>query len=161
MTDLPPDMSQPAGPVIRVLAQYARDLSFENPSAPDSLRAGLATPAIDLGIDVNARASGSDGFEVDLKLSAKATRDGDTMFIAELVYAGLFQLEDIPNEQVEPVLLIDCPRLLFPFARRLLAEMIREGGFPPLLIDPVDFGNLYANQMANREANGGGGILAS
>jgi preprotein translocase subunit SecB len=154
MTDLPPDATQTIGPMIRVLAQYARDLSFENPAAPDSLRAGLATPAIDLGIDVNARAAAADGFEVDLKLSARASRDGDVMFIAELVYSGLFQLENIPQEQIEPVLLIDCPRLLFPFARRLLAEMIREGGFPPLLIDPVDFGQLYANQTATKNQGG-------
>jgi preprotein translocase subunit SecB len=154
MSDTPQDLAPMNGPVIRVLAQYARDVSFENPGAPESLRAGLATPAIDLGIDVNARAAADDGFEVELKLSAKASRDEETVFIAELVYAGLFQLEDVPVEQIEPILLIDCPRLLFPFARRLLAELIREGGFPPLLVDPVDFGNLYANQLAAREPTG-------
>lgn len=154
MTDTPQDLAPMNGPVIRVLAQYARDVSFENPGAPESLRAGLATPAIDLGIDVNARAAADDGFEVELKLSAKASREDETVFIAELVYAGLFQLEDVPGEQIEPILLIDCPRLLFPFARRLLAELIREGGFPPLLVDPVDFGNLYANQLAAREPTG-------
>lgn len=142
------------GPVIRVLAQYVKDLSFENPGAPESLRAGAAAPNIDLGIDVAARAAPNvpDAFEVSLRLAARANREGEAVFIAELDYCGLFQLSDLAAEQVEPVLLIDCPRLLFPFARRMLAEVIREGGFPPLLIDPVDFAVLFANQMQQREA---------
>lgn len=142
------------GPVIHVLAQYVKDLSFENPGAPDSLRAGAPAPNIDLGIDVAARATPNvqDAFEVSLRLAARANRDGDAVFIAELDYCGLFQLSEVLAEQIEPVLLIDCPRLLFPFARRMLAEVIREGGFPPLLIDPVDFAALFANQMQQREA---------
>lgn len=142
------------GPVIRVLAQYVKDLSFENPGAPESLRAGAPAPNIDLGIDVAARAAPNvpDAFEVSLRLAARANRDAEAVFIAELDYCGLFQLANVGQEQVEPILLIDCPRLLFPFARRMLAEVIREGGFPPLLIDPVDFAALFANQMQSREA---------
>ena len=96
MTDTPQDLAPMNGPVIRVLAQYARDVSFENPGAPESLRAGLATPAIDLGIDVNARAAADDGFEVELKLSAKASREDETVFIAELFMLAFFSWKTCP-----------------------------------------------------------------
>lgn len=136
----------PAPPSLRVLNQYVRDLSFENPGN----RAPESQPNIDLGIDVSAAAheSGNSVFEVALKLSAKATAGDSPLFVTELDYGGLFQLENVPEAQVEPMLLIECPRLLFPFARRIVAEITREGGFPPLMIDPVDFVGIYQQQKA-------------
>ncbi|MBU1287579.1 MAG: protein-export chaperone SecB [Alphaproteobacteria bacterium] len=147
-----PNGDKPAAPVMRVLGQYVKDLSFENPGhAPVQ-----SQPNIDLGIDVGAtpHADGNGLFEVSLKLSAKAMADSKVMFISELDYAGLFQLQNVAQEQLEPMLLIEAPRLLFPFARRIIAEITREGGFPPLLIDPVDFVALYQAQV--RRANSAG-----
>lgn len=131
-------------PSLRVLGQYVKDLSFENPGHPPV----QTQPNIDLGIDVGAapHTDGNGMFEVSLKLSAKAVSGETVLFISELDYAGLFQLQNVPENQVEPMLLIECPRLLFPFARRIIAEITREGGFPPLLIDPVDFVALYQQQ---------------
>jgi preprotein translocase subunit SecB len=137
--------SAPA-PAIRVLAQYVKDFSFENPNAPASLREG-PQPKIDLQLDVNARAMDEESvFEVDLKISAKSERDGNAQFIIELVYSGLFGFTNIPPEAMEPLLLAECPRLLFPFARQLIATTSQAGGYPPLMLDPMDFGALYASQ---------------
>jgi preprotein translocase subunit SecB len=133
-------------PALRVLAQYVKDFSFENPNAPNSLRDGTQ-PKIDLQLDVNARAMEEAGlFEVDLKINAKSERDGQTQFIIELVYSGLFGFTNIPEESIEPLLLVECPRILFPFARQLIANNSQAGGYPPLLLDPMDFGSLYASQ---------------
>ena len=150
---LPEGESQTPGPSIRVLAQYVKDLSFENPS-PLTSGAGPNAPAIELGIDVKAEPQqGKTGvFEVDLRLSAQAKRDANVVFIAELVYSGLFELQGAQANEVEPLLLIECPRLIFPFARRVMAEITREGGFPPLLIDPIDFVGLYRAQRKQAAA---------
>jgi preprotein translocase subunit SecB len=141
-----------AAPAIRVLAQYVKDLSFENPNAPASLREG-GQPQIDLQLDVNARAM-EDGavFEVALRVNAKSTREGQALFVAELVYAGLFQFANVPDDALEPLLLAECPRILFPFARQIVADCTRNGGFPPLMLDPVDFGALYLNQRQGAPA---------
>ena len=138
-------------PSIRVLAQYIKDFSFENPNAPGSLREG-PQPKIDLQLDVNARAMDEAGvYEVDLKINAKSERDGQTQFIIELVYSGLFGFANIPADAIEPLLLAECPRLLFPFARQLIATNSQAGGYPPLMLDPMDFGALYASQRAAPE----------
>jgi preprotein translocase subunit SecB len=136
---------------IRILAQYIRDLSFENPRAPDSLR-GPAQPAIDLGVELNARGREDHLFEVDLKLTARAVRENDTIFHVELIYAGLFQIGGVADEDLEKVLMIECPRYLFPFARRLIADLTAEGGFPPFLLEPIDFAGVYAARKAQAEA---------
>lgn len=145
--------AQPA-PSMRVLGQYVKDLSFENPGHPPV----QTQPNIDLGIDVGAspHTDGNGLFEVSLKLSAKALAGETTLFITELDYAGLFQLQNVTEKQIEPMLLIECPRLLFPFARRIIAEITREGGFPPLLIDPVDFVALYQAQYRKAAERTGG-----
>jgi len=140
-------------PGIRILAQFIRDLSFENPRAPDSLRAGAAQPQIDLGVEMNARGRDDGFFDVELKLSARANRDDGPMFVVELLYGGVFQITGVNPEDMEPVLLIECPRYLFPFARRIIAEVTSEGGFPPFLLDPIDFAGVYAA----RKAEGPGG----
>lgn len=155
-TSAPGNPTQGAGtanpPSLRVLGQYVKDLSFENPGHPPV----QSQPNIDLGIDVGAapHADGNGMFEVSLKLSAKAVAGETVLFITELDYAGLFQLQSVPENQIEPMLLIECPRLLFPFARRIIAEITREGGFPPLLIDPVDFVALYQSQYRRAAERG-------
>ena len=135
-------------PGIRILAQFVRDLSFENPRAPDALRAGAAQPQIDLGVEMNARGRDDGLFEVDLKLSARASREDGALFVVELLYGGLFQITGVGAEDMEPVLLIECPRYLFPFARRIIADITTEGGFPPFLLDPIDFAGVYAARKA-------------
>jgi preprotein translocase subunit SecB len=162
MTDLDAAGGQAAAdaPHLRVLAQYVKDLSFENPTAAAGARNQDTPPAIDMGIDVNARPLGDDNsYEVDLLIRAKASRGEDIMFLTELVYSGVFQFVNVGADDVEPLLLIECPRLLFPFSRRLLAEVTREGGYPPLLIDPIDFAALYRAQLRDRESKGGDGAL--
>jgi preprotein translocase subunit SecB len=159
MTDapVPPQGGdQPQVPSIRVMGQYVKDLSFENPGAPDSLRQGTQ-PQIDLSVDVRARNVGDDMVEVELILSAKAGRDDTAMFIAELTYAGLFQIQNLDDRAREPFLLIECPRIIFPFARRILADATRDGGFPPLMLEPVDFAALYRRQLAQGQGGEDGG----
>jgi len=136
---------------IRILAQFVRDFSFENPLAPDSLRAGAAQPQIDMGVEMNARGRPDGLFEVDLKLSARALRDEQAVFHVEVVYGGLFHIEGVAEADLEPVLLIECPRFLFPYARRLISDVTAEGGFPPFLIDPIDFAGVYAARKAQAE----------
>jgi preprotein translocase subunit SecB len=140
-------------PVIRVLAQYVKDLSFENPGL-FSAQQGNTAPEIELGIDVRVEPGPPQDhvFAVELRLSAKAKRQEAIVFIAELIYVGVFQLQDSRREDMEAILLIECPRLLFPFARRIIADITREGGHPPLMIDPIDFVGLYRQQRARADA---------
>jgi preprotein translocase subunit SecB len=164
MTDATPDIdqqtSQPGSelktPMIRVLAQFAKDLSFENPGILASQQ-GAQSPEIELGIDVRVDpGSPQEGiFSVDLRLSAKAKRQESVVFIIELIYTGIFQLQDARQQDIEPMLLVECPRLLFPFARRVIAEITREGGHPPLLIDPIDFVGLYRQQLSAQRPSSG------
>jgi len=146
-----PEGAEAGQPGIRILAQFVRDFSFENPLAPDSLRAGAQQPAIDMGVEMNARGRTDGLFEVDLKLSARALRDDQAVFHVEIVYGGLFHIEGVAEADLEPVLLIECPRFLFPYARRLVSDVTAEGGFPPFLIDPIDFAGVYAARKAQAE----------
>ena len=143
--------AQGAEPGIRILAQFIRDLSFENPRAPDALRPSQDQPQIDLGVEMNARGRDDGLFEVDLKLSARANRTDGTLFIVELLYGGVFQINGVSAEDMEPMLLIECPRYMFPFARRIIAEVTSEGGFPPFLLDPIDFAGVSAARKAPGE----------
>jgi len=163
MTDTPStdqnDATAGAGaPVIRVLAQYVKDLSFENPGL-FSNQQGNTAPEIELGIDVRVEPGPPQDhvFAVELRLSAKAKRQETIVFIAELIYVGVFQLQEARREDMEAILLIECPRLLFPFARRIIADITREGGHPPLMIDPIDFVGLYRQQRARAEAQAASG----
>lgn len=132
------------GPGFRILAQYVRDLSFENPKAPDSLRVE-GKPAIDMGVEMNAQGRPDGLFEVELKLSIKASTETLPMFQIELLYGGLFGLHGVEEKDIEPMLLIECPRYLFPFAREIIAGATADGGFyPPFMMDPIDFGAIYA-----------------
>ena len=143
---------QANGPGIRILAQFVRDFSFENPNAPESLRATEGQPNIEMNVEMSARSREDGLFEVDLKLSAKAVRGETAIFVVELVFGGLFAIEGVPVEDLELVLLIECPRFLFPFARRLIADVTAEGGYPPFLIDPIDFAGVYATRKAQADA---------
>lgn len=150
MTDTPEALpEQPPAPAMTVLAQFIRDFSFENPRAPQSLRSD-ARPEVDLGVEMSAKGRQDGLFEVDLKLSVKATTPEGPMFAIELVYGGLFQLGNIPEQMVEGTLLVECPRYLFPFARRIIADATADGGFsPPFYLDPIDFASLYVQQKGN------------
>jgi preprotein translocase subunit SecB len=134
-------------PSMRILGQYLKDLSFENPNAPQSLAPQQNQPDINIAVNVNARNLAPTDFEIELHLDAKATADGKVIFAAELLYAGVFRLENFPQNLLHPAVLIECPRMLFPFARQVLADATRNGGFPPLMLDPIDFASMYQKRM--------------
>jgi preprotein translocase subunit SecB len=136
---------------INVLAQYTKDLSFENPNAPRSLQPSQQ-PAINLQINVNSKALSETDFEIELMVEGKADAAGTVLFTFELVYAGIFRLTNVPKDAVQAVMMIECPRLLFPFAREIVSSAVRNGGFPPLMIDPVDFVALYRQKMQQVQA---------
>ncbi len=130
-----------------VNAQYIKDLSFENPRAPHSLMQQKEPPEVQLGVDVKAQALGQDIYEVLLTVSANAASGGESVFVTELVYAAVVTVRNTPQEQLAALLLVETPRLLSPFARAIVANATREGGFPPLLLHPVDFAELLRRQQ--------------
>ncbi|CAH1657152.1 MAG: protein-export chaperone SecB [Chelatococcus sp.] len=135
-------------PSLNALAQYIKDLSFENPNAPRSLTPQQQGPEISIQVNVGANQLAETDFEVDLTLEGKATIGNDVLFVFELVYGGVFRLRNIPQEHLHPTVMIECPRLLFPFARQIVADSVRNGGFPPLFIDPIDFAALYRQKLS-------------
>ena len=138
-------------PHISVNAQYIKDLSFENPSAPRSL-AFSARPQIELSLDLNiSRLPEENFFEVELNIEAKANSEDQTLFIVDLKYAGVFNLINIPEEQQQPLLAIHCPSMIFTFARKIIADVTQDGGFQPLMIDPIDFAALYHKKLAENQ----------
>jgi preprotein translocase subunit SecB len=137
---------------LNILAQYVKDLSFESPGAPLSLRPRDKAPGISINVNVNANPIAENDFDVVLTLSAKAGEGKEVLFNAELVYGGVFRLVGFPQEHLLPLLFIECPRLLFPFARQIIAEATRNGGFPPLMIDPIDFAQMFQQRMAEEQA---------
>ncbi len=138
-------------PRVSVTAQYVKDFSFENPNAPQSLAPPKEQPQIDVNVDVEANLLAPDNYEVSLRIAVTARSVETTLFVIELLYAGLFRIENIPEESLEAVCLIECPRLIFPFARRIIADGTRDGGFPPMLIDPIDFATLYRQRSQGSE----------
>jgi preprotein translocase subunit SecB len=138
---------------LSVIAQYVKDLSFESPGAPQSVRARSAAPSINIGVNVQTRPAENGELEVELRIDAHAKEGESVLFAIELVYGGLFRLTNIPAENVVLVAMIECPRLLFPFARQVIADASRNGGFPPLLIDPIDFAQLYRQRVAQMSAS--------
>lgn len=145
-----PEVAAP--PQLNVLAQYTKDLSFENPNAPQSLSPQGEPPQINIQINVGANNVSDSEFEVTLSIEGKAESAGKVMFSFELIYGGVFRLVNVPQEHLSPMLLIECPRLLFPFAREIVATAVRDGGFPPLMLDPVDFVSLYRQNMERQAA---------
>jgi len=147
-----PQAGAKAGPTLNVLAQYVKDLSFENPNAPRSLATSGKNPNIQININVNARALSESDYEVELMLEAKAAADEKVVFNVELTYAGIFRVENVPKDSLQPIMLIECPRILFPFARQIVASASRDGGFPPLMVDPIDFAALYRQRAAEQQS---------
>lgn len=138
-------------PSLNALAQYTKDFSFENPNAPRSLSPQQGQPQISIQVNVNAKPMSETDYEVELKLEGDAKTQANLLFKFELNYAGIFRIRNIPQEQVHPVIMIECPRLLFPFARQIVADAVRNGGFPPLYIDPIDFVALYRQRAAQAQ----------
>ena len=139
-------------PQLNALVQYTKDLSFENPHAPRSLGPQEKGPSISIQVNVNARGLSDTDYEVNLVLEGSAGEGADTLFKFELNYAGVFRVRNIPAEQTHRVVMIECPRLLFPFARQIVADAVRNGGFPPLYIDPIDFAGLYNQKVESQGA---------
>jgi preprotein translocase subunit SecB len=133
---------------IVVNAQYVKDLSFESPRAPHSLLPNQPQPQVEIGVDVRTQRLADDVYEVVLSLRGEAKAADATVFIVELAYGGIFTLTGLPAEHVRPVLMIEGPRLLFPFARAIVADTTRDGGFPPLMLNPIDFAELFRRQLA-------------
>jgi preprotein translocase subunit SecB len=152
--DTPPEPA-PAQPVhgaqLNVLGQFIKDLSFESPNAPTSLQGPGENPKLEVNVNVQGRKHADDVYEVGLHFEAQAGNDTGVIYNVELVYAGLFRLTSIPENLLQPVLFIDCPAVLFPFLRRLVADLTREGGFPPLYLDPIDFASLYQQNVAQSQ----------
>lgn len=140
-----------ASPSLNILAQYVKDFSFENPGAPRSLQARDKAPAINISVNVNANPLAENDFDVVLSLNAEAKEGEKILFNAELTYGGVFRVTGFPQEHMLPLLFIECPRLLFPFARQIIADATRNGGFPPLMIDPIDFAQMFAQRMAEEQ----------
>jgi preprotein translocase subunit SecB len=144
-----------SAPQLEALAQYVKDLSFENPNAPRSLGPQETPPNISIQVNVNAKPLQGQEFEVELVLEGKAGEGDGLLFSFELNFAGVFRMANIPEEHAHQVLMIECPRLMFPFARAVLANAVRDGGFPPFLLQPIDFAQLYQARMAEISQPGG------
>src|SRR3954454_24355082 len=146
----------PAGgqtqPQLNVLGQYIKDFSFENPNAPRSLAPTQTQPAINIQINVGVQQLAQTDYEISLNLEGKAENAGTVLFAFDLTFAGVFRVQNVPAETLQPIVMIECPRLLFPFAREIVATSVRNGGFPPLLLDPVDFVALYQQRAAQMQS---------
>jgi preprotein translocase subunit SecB len=141
MADEPKDSEKT--PRFFIKGQYIKDLSFENPNAPHSLIPTNEKPTIDVSVNLKVAALDDGIYEITLHLGARAMTDERPLFLVELDYCGIAQLSNIPKDRVDAVLMVDCPFVLFPFARRVIADVTRDGGFPPLMLEPVDFHSLY------------------
>ena len=139
-------------PSYSLVGQYTRDLSFESPAAPGSVLLGGANPNFDLGINVGVKKQADDLYAVELTIKAKAERDGNLLFNVELVYGGVFRVRNVTEQQLPGLLMVECPRMIFPFARHVLATVVQLGGFPPLMMEPVDFTALYLQNLKAMQA---------
>ena len=135
-------------PVFNIKGQYIKDLSFENPNAPQSLIANGNPPKIEVNVELKAQKIQENIYETTLYITTRAIADNSTLFLVDLAYSGIFEIANVPPEHIEALVMIDCPFVLFPFARRVVADLTRDGGFPPLMLDPIDFQALYTK---NRE----------
>jgi preprotein translocase subunit SecB len=143
--------AQEKPPQLNVIAQYIKDFSFENPNSPRSLTPMQEQPAINIQINVSVTPLADTDYEVVLQIEGKAENAGMLLFSFDLAFAGAFRIVNVPQESLHPVVMIECPRLLFPFAREIIASSVRNGGYPPLLLDPVDFVGLYRQKMAEAQ----------
>jgi len=142
-----PDPAQAQQQLI-INAQYIKDLSFENPRAPTSLRQQTVPPSVEINVDVKAQGLGPENYEVVLTIKASAKAQEETLFVIELVYGAVVTVRNVAAEIVSPIMLVETPRMMFPFARNIIAETTRDGGFPPLMINPIDFGELLRRNSA-------------
>jgi preprotein translocase subunit SecB len=142
-------------PSFNLIGQYIRDMSFENPGAPGSILAGGPSPNFQVGINVGVKKQSDEIYAVEITLSAKADREKNVLFNVELIYGGVFRMKNIPENQLAPLLLVECPRLIFPFARQVLATITQQGGFPPLMMEPVDFNAIYLQNLKSLQAQQG------
>lgn len=143
------DLNNP--PMARLIGHFTRDLSFENVGAMEG-QAMQGQPQIAVNVGMDAKSLGEDRYQVSMKINAKASADDKTRFLVELDYAGVFQLQNVRKEHLHPFLFIECPRQLLPFARRVMADVTRDGGYPPLMIDNVDFATLYRQRLEQARA---------
>jgi preprotein translocase subunit SecB len=143
-------------PAVGIISQYVKDLSFENPNAP-AVYQWQGQPNIEVGFDIGAAKLNDEIHEVTLKVNVRARSGEQTAFAIELLYAGLVGMRNIADEQVQPFLLAEAPRILFPFARQIVSQTVQDGGFPPLLLEPIDFGSLYMQRVAQQMAEQSGG----
>ena len=143
--------AQPMLPKVRVINQYIRDLSFENVAAQKNT-AQDAKPEITVQVGIDAQKKTGDNYEVIQKIKIEAKAGGEAVFILEMDFAGLFEVSNVPNEQMHPFLLVECPRLVFPYLRRIVGDVTRDGGYPPLNLDNIDYLNLYRQELARRQA---------
>jgi preprotein translocase subunit SecB len=158
--DMIAEFGEPTGngaddaPAVGLISQYVKDLSFENPNAP-GIYQNQTAPAIDVQFNIGSGKVADEIHEVVLKIEVRATSDSQTAFIVDLSYAGLFGIRNVPEgDALNAFLLGEAPRLLFPFARRVLADAVRDGGFPPLMLEPIDFAGIYVQQLAQNEGLG-------
>lgn len=138
-------------PPLMVNAQYLKDITFENPNPVKFLQNNAESPEINVSIDIKLESMGDKTYEVTLQVSASAERKTEKLFIVEIEYAGIFTLGNLPEEAIHPVLMIECPRMLFPYVRQIIANLTREGGFPALSLNPIDFVEMYHQQMAQHQ----------
>lgn len=144
-------------PQMRVLGQFIRDMSFENIMAQKGAPADVQ-PDVQVQVNLDAKKRGAENqYESAIKLNvtSKAKDSGTTLFVLEIDYVGIFHIENVPEDQIHPILLIECPRMIFPFLRRIVSDVTRDGGFPPLNLENIDFLSLYRNEIARLQAEGG------
>ena len=139
------------GPQLRIVGQYIKDLSFESPNAPQSLQGPGENPNMQIGVNVNAKKIADDTYEVDLNFELHAKNDSGVIYNLEILYAGLFNIANMPENALQPVLFIDCPAFLFPFVRRMVSDLTQEGGFPPMSLDPINFAALYQQNLKKQQ----------
>jgi preprotein translocase subunit SecB len=147
------ETKMPAQPSMNILAQFIRDMSFENILAQKGIEGGVS-PDVDVQVNLDARKKSTpDQFEIIIKLniSSKSKENSDLLFLLEVEYGGIFRISGVPEEQMHPFLLIECPRMLFPFLRRIVSDITRDGGFPPLNLENIDFLQLYKTEVARRQ----------
>ena len=156
-SDLNNPALQPNGedtsPAIGLISQYVKDMSFENPNAP-AVYQWQSAPQLDVQFNIGADGVGDESVRSELKIDVTSKADEGTAFVVELPYAGLFGIRNIPDDQLQPFFLAEAPRILFPFARRVIADAVRDGGFPPLLLEPIDFHGLYMQQLQTAQGEG-------
>ena len=161
-SDLNNPALQPNGedtsPAIGLISQYVKDMSFENPNAP-AVYQWQSAPQLDVQFNISAEGVGDNLYEVALKVDVTSKGDEGTAFVVDLKYAGLFGVRNVPDDQLQPFFLAEAPRILFPFARRVIADAVRDGGFPPLLLEPIDFHGLFMQQV-QAQGEGQGDIPA-